>query len=144
MAVTFKVTTDPAGITTRPERSFTSLAIVAVTVSPTLFLWDRISAVVAALRLVPAARLAGAEALGAAGLGVAAGRLGRVVVDRLGVVLVVGALAVGRSFSSALLSTGASCRSRLRLSAVAVSLWSPRPQATTAAKASAAIIVLDI
>ena len=36
MAVTFKVTTDPAGITTRPERSFTSLAIVAATVSPTV------------------------------------------------------------------------------------------------------------
>jgi hypothetical protein len=46
--------------------------------------------------------------------------------------------------SSAELSTGASCRSRLRLSAAAVSLLSPRPQAARAANVSAAIIVLDI
>jgi hypothetical protein len=55
-----------------------------------------------------------------------------------------GALAVGRSLSSAVVSTGASCRSRLRLSAAAVSRWSPRPQAATAANVSTAIIVLDI
>jgi hypothetical protein len=123
--------------------------MVAVTVSPTLFLCDRISAVVAAVREVPAARLAaeavrvdgaGVDALGDDGLGEAVGRLGRAGVRAAGV----GALALGRSFSSALLSTGASCRSRLRLSAAAVSPLSPRPQAATAANVSAAIIVLDI
>src|ERR671914_1297580 len=60
IAVTFNATSDPAGITTRPDPSLMSLAIVAVTVSPTLFVCERISAVVVALRLVPAARLAGA------------------------------------------------------------------------------------
>jgi hypothetical protein len=84
--------------------------MVAVTVSPTLFLWERISAVVAAVRLVPAARLAGvAVGVDGAGAGVVgdADGLGRVVV-RLGVLAGAGALAVGRSFSSALVSTGAS------------------------------------
>jgi hypothetical protein len=75
--------------------------------------------------------------------GEAVGRLGRVAV-RLGLLDGAGVLAVGRSPSSAVVSTGASCRSRLRLSAAAVSPWSPRPQATTAASVSAAIIVLDI
>jgi hypothetical protein len=37
MAVTLRTTSEPAGMTTRPERSFTSVAMVAVTVSPTLF-----------------------------------------------------------------------------------------------------------
>jgi hypothetical protein len=73
----------------------------------------------------------------------AAGWLGRVVV-RLGLLAGAGALDIGRSFSSALVSTGASCRSRLRLSAADVSSWSPRPQATRAANVSAAIIVLAI
>jgi len=118
-------------------------------VSPTLFLFERISAVVAAVSEVPAARLlvvtagaagAGVDALGELGLGDAAVRLGRVGVRAAGA----GALAVGRSFNSAVVSTGASCRSRLRLSAAAVSLLSPRPQAATAANVSAAIIVLDI
>jgi hypothetical protein len=80
-----------------------------------LFLWERTSAVVAAVRLVPAARLAGVAAgvdgAGAAPLGAGlvgdADGLGRVVV-RLGVLAGAGALAVGRSFSSALVSTGAS------------------------------------
>jgi hypothetical protein len=76
-----------------------------------LFVWERISAVVAAVRLVPAARLAGVDGAGAAGLGAGvlgdADGLGRVVV-RLGVLAGAGALAVGRSFSSALVSTGAS------------------------------------
>jgi hypothetical protein len=127
-----------------------------MTVSPTLFLCERISAVVAAVREVPAARLA-AEAVGAAGagagvlaegvdgagdevLGLAAGRLGREGVRGAAA----GALAVGWSFSSAVVSTGASWRSRLRLSAVAVCSRSPRPQAAMAAKVSAAISVLDI
>jgi hypothetical protein len=124
-----------------------------MTVSPTLFLWDRISAMVLAVRLVPAAKVA-AEGAGAAGAGVgvglaadadgvadAAGRLGRGVVRAAGAGA--GVLAVGRSFNSALVSTGASCRSRLRLSAVAVSPLSC-PQAARAANVSAAIIVLDI
>jgi hypothetical protein len=85
-----------------------------------LFLWERISAVVAAVRLVPAAKLA-AVAVGAEGagvgvaldgldgggdvvLGVAAGRLVRDGVRGAGA----GALAVGWSFSSAVVSTGAS------------------------------------
>jgi hypothetical protein len=114
-----------------------------------LFLWERISAVVAAVSEAPAGRprlatgAAGAEvgALGDALRGVAAaGRLGWVGFRVAGA----GALAVGRSFSSALVSTGASCRSRLRLSAAAVSLLSPPAQAATAANVSAAIMVLDI
>jgi hypothetical protein len=125
-----------------------SLATVAVTVSPTLFFTELISAVVEALMVVPVDRLrlaAGADGAVADGLGDAlledaAGRLGRVGVfaARDGV------LAVGRSFSGAVVSTGASCRSRLRLSAAAVSPPFPRPQAATAANVSAAIIVLDI
>jgi hypothetical protein len=145
MAVTVRVTAEPAGITTLPPLSLTSLAIVAVTVSPTLFLCERTSAVVAAVNEAPAGRLLATGAAGAA-LGdevrgvVAAGRLGRAGVRGAGAV----ALAVGRSFSSALVSTGASCRSRLRLSAAAVSPVSPRPQAATAANVSAAIMLLDI
>src|SRR5215213_8887591 len=94
IAVTFSATSEPAGITTRPDLSFTSLAIFAMTVSPTLFLLDRISAVVAAVRLVPAARLAAelvvVEGAGAGVLGVDAvagglvGRMGRVGVRGAG------------------------------------------------------------
>ena len=121
IAVTFRATSEPAGITTWPELSFTSLAILAITVSPTLFLLERISDVVAAVRLVPAARLAaeleGVEGVGAgvAGFeGAAAGVLGELVVGRMGFAGVLGAgagvkaLAVGRSFNSAVVSTGAS------------------------------------
>jgi hypothetical protein len=125
-----------------------SLATVAVTTSPTLFLAELTSVVVEALMVVPAERLrlaggadgAAADGLGDGRLGDAAGRLGRVGVVAAGA----GVLAVGRSFSGTVVSTGASCRSRLRLSAAAVSLLSPRPQAATAASVSAAIIVLDI
>jgi hypothetical protein len=120
---------------------------VAVTVSPTLFLCERISAVVAAVSDAPAGRPRLATGVAGAGLvalgeevrgAAAAGRLGWVRLR------VAGALAVGWSFSSALVSTGASCRSRLRLSAAAVSLLSPPAQAATAANVSAAIMVLDI
>ena len=83
---------------------------------------------------------AAADGLGEAVLGDAAGRLGRVGAFAVGA----GVLAAGRSLSTAVVSTGASCRSRLRLSAAAVSPLSPRPQAATAANVSAAIIVLDI
>jgi hypothetical protein len=125
-----------------------SLATVAVTVSPTLFLTELISAVVEALMVAPVDRLrlaGGADGAAADGLGElvrgdAAGRLGRVGVFAAGD----GVLAVGRSFRGAVVSTGASCRSRLRLSAAAVSPPFPRPQAATAANVSAAIIVLDI
>jgi hypothetical protein len=132
--------------------------MVAVTVSPTLFLLERISEVVAAVNRVPAAKLVGAaagagvagRAAGGSGLGalvlgdrVAVEPLGRI--GRLGVFAAgVDVLSLGRSFSSAVVSTGASCRSRLRLSAVATSFLSPRPQAAIAANVSAAIIVLDI
>ena len=120
IAVTFRATSEPAGITTCPELSFTSLAILAITVSPTLFLLERISAVVAAVTLVPAARLAaegvGVEGAGAgvAGFEAVAGELGELVVGRMGFAGVLGAgagvevLAVGRSFNSAVVSTGAS------------------------------------
>src|SRR6185503_4518892 len=115
IAVTFSATSEPAGITTWPELSFTSVAILAITVSPTLFLLERISAVVEAVRLVPAARLAaeGVEGVGAgvAGFeGVAAGVPGELVVGRMGFAGVLGAgagvevLAVGRSFNSAVVS----------------------------------------
>src|SRR3954463_690601 len=149
IAVTFRTTSDPAGMTTWPLLSLISLATVAVTVSPTLFLFERTSAVVAAVIELPAARLAlgggvaagaGVLALGGDGRVELAGRAGRAGVRAAGA----GALAVGRSFSSAVVSTGASCRSRLRLSAAAVSPLSPRPQAATAANVSIAIIVLDI
>jgi hypothetical protein len=127
-----------------------SLATVAVTVSPTLFVWERTSAFVVAVSVVPVASpllaggagaaALGAAALGEAGRGEAAGRLGFAGVRAAGA----GVLAAGRSLSATLVSTGASCRSRLRLSAAAVSRVSPRPQAVTAANVSAAIIVLDI
>ncbi|HMH55659.1 MAG TPA: hypothetical protein VK535_05300 [Gemmatimonadales bacterium] len=123
---------------------------MAVTVSPTLFFTELISAVVEALMVAPVDRLrlgagaadgAAADGLEEALLGDAAGRrLGRVGVFAPGA----GALAVGRSLSGTVVSTGASCRSRLRLSAAAVSPPFPRPQAATAANVSAAIIVLDI
>jgi hypothetical protein len=97
--------------------------------------------VVAALNEAPAGRLLATGAAGdALGDVAAAGRLVRLGVRVAGA----GVLAVGRSFSSAPVSIGASCRSRLRLSAAAVSLLSPRPQAATAANVSAAIMVLDI
>jgi hypothetical protein len=125
-----------------------SFATVAVTVSPTLFFTELISAVVEALMVVPVDRLrlaagadgAAADGLGEVVLGDAAGRLGRVGAFAAGARVV----AVGRSFSGAVVSTGASCRSRLRLSAAAVSRPFPRPQAATAANVSAVIIVLDI
>jgi hypothetical protein len=50
----------------------------------------------------------------------------------------------GRSLSVALVSTGASWRSRFRLSADATSRRSPRPQATTVASVSVARTILDI
>src|SRR4051794_559510 len=113
MAVTVRTTCEPAGMTTRPVLSLMSLATLAVTVSPTLFLFDRTSAVVVAVSAVPAARLllaaaglaAGAEALA---LGVD-GRDGVVVRGEVAVRFVLvdgvrgagaGALAVGRSLSS--------------------------------------------
>jgi hypothetical protein len=127
---------------------------LAITVSPTLFLFDRISAVVAAVRLVPAARLAlelggvvgaGVDAVAGAGVVVLGDVVGRVL-DRAGVRGAGAAVGVaaGRSFSSAVVSTGASWRSRFRLSAVAVCSRSARPHAARAAKVSAAISVLDI
>src|SRR3954469_12682742 len=156
IAVTLRTTAEPAGMTTRPVLSLISSAIVAVTVSPTLFLLDRTSAVVVAVSLVPAARLAvlagvegaaddvlGAEVLGLGLVGV--GRIGceGVRVAVLGVA-VEAAVSLGRSFNAAVVSTGASCRSGLRLSAAAVSVRSPRLQAAIAAIVSAAMIVLDI
>src|SRR5262245_59217089 len=69
MAVTWRVTLEPAGITTRPDGSFTSLATVVVTSSPTLFLLDRISASVLTAKDMPEAKVAGpAGAAGAAGV----------------------------------------------------------------------------
>src|SRR5690242_11624656 len=65
IAVTFSVTVDPAGMTTWPDASFTSFATVAPISSPALFLWERISAVVAATIVVPGARLRPAAAAGA-------------------------------------------------------------------------------
>jgi hypothetical protein len=73
---------------------------------------------------------------------VAAGLVDRVGVRGAGAE--VGVLSVGLSFNSAVVSTGASCRSRFRLSAVAVCSRSPRPQAARAASVSVAIHALDI
>jgi hypothetical protein len=62
-----------------------------------------------------------------------------------GVVGVVAAVSAdGWSFSAAVVSTGASCRSRFRLSAEATFCRSPRPPAAAARSVSAASIVLDI
>jgi hypothetical protein len=106
-------------------------------------LCERSSALVEAVIVVPAARARGAGAgAGVLGLGCEGAAAG--VEGRFARGVEAGALAVGRSFNSALVSTGASCRSRLRLSAVAVSPLSPPPQAATATNVSAAIIVLDI
>jgi len=92
-----------------------------MTVSPTLFLLERISAMVAAVRLVPAARLEAelvvVEGAGAGVVGldaVVGGVLGEVVAGRVDFAGVLGAgagvevLAAGRSFNSAVVSTGAS------------------------------------
>src|SRR3954469_20552737 len=117
IAVTVSTTSEPAGITTRPALSLMSLSTVAVTVSPTLFLLERISEVVLADKAVPAFRPvlaggagveaeAGALALGDDGLEVGAGWTGLAGVRGAGAE----ALAVGWSFNSAVVSTGASCR----------------------------------
>jgi len=123
-------------------------------------LFDRTSAVVVAVSLVPAARLAeltagAARAAGGSGAGAEALVLGRELPDGVGRIGWVGvrvavlgvadaAVSLGRSFNVAVVSTGASCKSRFRLSAAAVSLRSPRLQAAMAAIVSAAMIVLDI
>jgi hypothetical protein len=120
-------------------------------------LFDRTSAVVVAVSLVPAARLAelaGVEGAADDVVGAEVVVLGREPdgVGRIGCegvrVAVLGvleaAVSLGRSFNAAVVSTGASCRSRLRLSAAAVSVRSPRLQAAIAAIVSAAMIVLDI
>src|SRR4051812_38243499 len=87
IAVTMRTTSDPAGMTTCPAASFTSVSNVAVTESPTLFLLERTSPVVDAVSDVPAAspRLAAGAGAGAGALapavvgrGEAAGRLGLV------------------------------------------------------------------
>jgi hypothetical protein len=93
-----------------------------------------------------------ADGLGAAGLGagVAAGfGAGRAAgfgagAAGGGVAATVAVSTPGWSFSVALVSTGASCRSRFRLSAEATSRRSPRPHAAAASNVSAASIVLDI
>jgi hypothetical protein len=74
-------------------------------------------------------------------LGAGAGAAAAVLVSR---VVVAAVSALGRSFNVALLSTGASCRSRFRLSADATSRLSPRPQAAAASSVSAASMVFDI
>src|SRR3954454_2490337 len=128
IAVTLRTTAEPAGMTTRPVLSLISSAIVAVTVSPTLFLFDRTSAVVVAVSLVPAARLAeltagAARAAGGSGAGAEALVLGRELPDGVGRIGWVGvrvavlgvadaAVSLGRSFNVAVVSTGASCKSR--------------------------------
>src|SRR5689334_16267822 len=179
MAVTSSVTLEPAGITTWPAEFLTSAATVAVTSSPTLFLWDRISASVVAEKDAPDASsrpaveagaglgvdaavgtgeaagafdagagvAAGAAGFGleAVGLGLGAAGLGSAGGGAVGVTGVAAAVsALGRSFSAALVSTGASCRSRFRLSAEATSRLSPRPHAAAASSASAASLILDI
>src|SRR6476659_8579146 len=128
--------------------------MVAITLSPTLFLLERTSEVVLAVRAVPAAKprlTAGAAGAGAGALalglgavvrGDVVGRLGLAAGRAAGAGVLVGAavlLVSGRSSSVAVVSTGASCRSRLRLSAAAVSRLSPPPQAAIAVNVSAAI-----
>jgi hypothetical protein len=131
-----------------------------------LFLCDRISASVAAEKLVPAASARGVAAGAGAGAGWDAGVSGDVAGFGVGLgaglglglgagggagsgagagaAVATAVSALGRSFSAALVSTGASCRSRLRLSAEATSDFSPRPHAARASSVSAASRVLDI
>ena len=70
--------------------------------------------------------------------------LGAGVAGGAGVAAEVAVSAEGRSFRGAVESTGASCKSRFRLSADATSRRSLRPQAATEISVSAASIVLDI
>ena len=143
----------------RRPRSSHRLATVAVTSSPTLFLFERISASVVAENVAPAARPRDAGG-GRRGAGVAAGvgaggarrsrrgglRLGRRPASGAGL----GAAGFGARGPASpawprrcrrwagrsaprVVSTGASCRSRLRLSAEATSRLSPRPQAAAPA-----------
>src|SRR5262245_6815454 len=125
------VIVEPAGITTRPVASFTSLATFAFTVSPALFDFELIESIIAAAITDPASSDAGpragagAFAESAAGAGVAAGfsaGLG------FGFALGFGAgaggagsgagagAAAGASARGFDVSTGASWRSRLMLS----------------------------
>ncbi|MBA2627327.1 MAG: hypothetical protein H0U85_04890 [Gemmatimonadales bacterium] len=148
------MTVDPAGMTTRPDASFTSDVTLAVTVSPTLLVRDEICALVVARMVVPAERLR-VPVVDAVVLDVdvfdvddvlvrGAGVVVRVGVREVVVVVVVTAVSAARSLSLAEVSTGASCKSRFRLSAAAVSAFSPRAQAASAATPSAASIILDI
>jgi hypothetical protein len=70
--------------------------------------------------------------------------LGAGVAGGAGVAAELAVSAEGRSFRGAVESTGASCKSRFRLSADATSRRSLRPQAATEISVSAASIVLDI
>jgi hypothetical protein len=121
---------------------------LAVTVSPTLFAAELMGLEVLAANDSPAANERAVEGLGAAG--VSAAGLGFGAGGVLGLVELVagadGATAVsdGWSFSAADVSTGAICRSRLRLSATAVSLRSPPEHAAMATAPINASMVLDI
>jgi hypothetical protein len=147
-------------MTTRPDASFTSVETVAVTSSPTLFLFERISASVAAAKVAPAgsrlgaadgaaAGVAGAGAAGAAPAGVGFGFGFGAGAGAAAVGCGAGAAAGAReaeavSLSGAVVSTGASCRSRLRLSAEATSRLSPRPHPTRVSAVKTASMVFDI
>jgi hypothetical protein len=78
------------------------------------------------------------------GAGFAAGLAAGVGAGVAGAGVMAAVSAPGRSLSVAVVSTGASCRSRFRLSADATSRRSPRPHAAAASNVSAASIVLDI
>src|SRR6185436_12276487 len=144
---------EPAGMTTRPVASFTSIATLAVTVSPALFDFELIESIMAAAITDPASRVAGPSG---AGVG-AAESFAAVAVDGLAAGLGLGfrvgagaggsgagaAAAAGASARGLEVSTGASWRSRLMLSVLAAACFgSPPRQAPAARRATAISIVL--
>src|SRR5512146_347360 len=71
-AVILSDTVEPAGMTTRPWSSFTSVATVALITSPTLFFRVLIESFIVAVMCVPAAATSGVRAGAGAGAGAAA------------------------------------------------------------------------
>jgi hypothetical protein len=105
---------EPAGMTTRPRESVTSLLTVVVTTSPALLLRELISWSTAVAMTVPDPSASGAGAGAGAGAGLGAGLgFGLAATGFAGATGAAGA----ESLSTAEESTGTRCRSRLRLSA---------------------------
>src|SRR6185295_17059656 len=163
MAVILMATLEPAGTTTRPSAFLRSLLTRAVTTSPTLFFRELMESFIVAVMVVPADRVGGPA--GGAGVGAGAASAGAawatVGWERRAFGLGFGfgaaaagagsgagagaAVSAGASLSGFDESTGASWRSRLRLSVfTAACFCSPPRHAPAASTASAMSIVLFI